>query len=44
MLRCDLRMVPTFLSLLNFNFDCFEIKDRASSYFGLQIEEAMHSN
>ena len=26
------------------NFDCFEIIDRASSYFRLQIKEAMHIN
>ena len=26
------------------NFDCFEIIDRASSYFRLQINEAMHIN
>ena len=26
------------------NSDCFEIVDRASSYFRLQIKEAMHIN
>ena len=28
----------------NVNSDCFEIMDRVSSYFRLQIEEAMHIN
>ena len=26
------------------NSDCFEVIDRASSYFRLQIKEAMHIN
>ena len=28
----------------NINFDCLEIIDCASSYFRLQIKEAMHIN